>query len=169
MNRSLLIIALALITACGDPTAGAKPRGDPFTVIVTHAHFTDTLVQQYNFFAMVFDHGATSPFEVTWGGIDSTQSANGFTTCFSMGADSLGSRLAYFELRSAFPSAVGDTLQSDTLDIAAIPSADSANGYGQTYNKPYYWHWYIANDSNVVRGDTTRFQITPDPATICRF
>jgi len=149
--RLFLLVALA---SCSDPT-GAKPRGDPFTIIVPHIHFADTLAQHYDLILFVDDAGPPPPTPSNLGGVDSSQVATGFTSCFSLQTDSLGARLLWAELRSSAPAPVGDTLRSVTFDPANIPSPDSAAGYGQTYDRPYFWHWYIANDSNVIRGDTT--------------
>jgi hypothetical protein len=164
MIRSLLIVLL--LAGCSDATAPKQKRGDPFTVIVPHIQFTDTLVQQYDLFLAVDEAGPTPPAFSTEGSVDSAQAANGFVTCFALEADSLGARTIWGELRSAFPAAVGDTLRSAVFDPANIPSADSANGYGQSSAKPYYWHWYISNDSSVVRGDTTPVVVG---SSICHF
>lgn len=166
MKRIALLLVLA---ACGDPT-GSKPRGDPWTIIVTHAHLTDALAKHYDHCVVVDDAGAPPPSCAFQGGIDSAQVAavGGYNYCSSLGTDSLGARTVTIELRSSAPSPEGDTLRSSTWDPANIPSADSALGYGQSHTKPYFWHWYIANDSNVVRGDTTRY-IQPSNGQPCTF
>ncbi len=153
--RSVVCLSLLALIACSDSTAPKQKRGDPFTVIVPHIQFSDTLAQHYDLFLAVDEAGPTPPAFSTEGGIDSAQVADGFVTCFALEADSLGARTIWGELRSSLPSAAGDTLRSAVFDPANIPSADSANGYGQSSAKPYYWHWYVSNDSNVVRGDTT--------------
>ena len=163
------LVLLVLLAACSkSPTAPAR-RGDPFTIVVTHAHFSDTLAQHYDLFVMVDEAGPTPPASSLQGSADSSQVANEFTHCSSIQLDSLGARTVWMEFRSSPPAATGDTVRSAVWDPANVPSADSAAGYGQTYDRPYYWHWYVSNDSSIVRGDTARFQITPDPATICRF
>jgi len=166
MRRTVLLLAFGLIN-CGDPT-GAKPRGDPWTIVVTHAHLTGSLAQHYDLFLVIDDAGPTPPISANQGGWDSVQVVAGINYCSSLSTDSLGARTVLVELRSSAPSPVGDTLRSTDWDPAAVPSADSAVGYGQSPTKPYFWHWYIANDSNVVRGDTARY-IQPSNGQPCTF
>lgn len=166
MNR-YAILALALLAACSDSN-GPGRRGDPYTVFVTHAQFTDTLLQHYDLAVVIDEAGPTLPLRANQGGYDSVAFVGGVTLCTSIGVDSLGARTIWGELRSSDPSPAGDTLSSVVFDPANIPSADSANGYGQSSDKPYFWHWYVSNDSNVVRGDTTQF-IHPTTGQPCRF
>lgn len=157
-----LLMCAALLAACKDSTGPAR-RGDPFAIIVLHAQFTDTLVQYYNYVYGIDEAGPTPPVFVTEGSIDSTRAVNGAVICAGIESDSLGARSVWLELRAA-----SDTLRSPTFDPANIPTADSAAGYGQSSAHPYLWHWYVSNDSSVVRGDTTTYTApgSPDP---CRF
>lgn len=156
LRNTVAAALLFLAVACSDPT-GSKPRGDPWTITVTHAHLTDAMAKHYDLCIVVDDAGPAAPSCTYRGGWDSVDVANGIDNCGSVGTDSLGARIIWMEFRSSAPSPVGDTVRSIAWDPAAIPSADSALGYGQSPTKPYIWHWYVSNDSNVVRGDTARF------------
>lgn len=159
------IIALALLAACSD-SSGPGRRGDPFVVVVTHAQFTDTLAKHYNACVVVDESGPVAPFCANQGDYDSVAFVGGVNFCTSLGTDSLGARVIWGEFRSSSPSAAGDTIRSVAFDPADIPSADSANGYGQDQAKPYFWHWYVSDDSNVVRGDTAQYiQLNGQPCT----
>lgn len=150
------VVALALLAACSDSAGPNHRRGDPFTVVVSHFQLSDSLAQHYDLYAIIDEAGSTPPQSAPEGGVDSAQVANGFAVCFSLNTDSLGARQVWMELRSSLPAATGDTLRSPHWDPGAVPSADSALGYGQSSVHPYAWHWYVSNDSSVVRGDTTK-------------
>lgn len=167
LRNTIAAALLFLAVACSDPT-GSKPRGDPWTIVVTHAHLTDELAKHYDHCVVVDDAGPVAASCAFQGGRDSVEVATGINVCSSVGTDSLGARIIWVEFRSSAPSAVGDTIRSSSWDPANIPSADSALGYGQSHTKPYIWHWYVSNDSNVVRGDTARY-IQPSNGQPCTF
>lgn len=167
MRTTISALILFAIAACKDSTSPGR-RGDPFTIVVTHVQFHDTLAQHYDWAIVVDEAGPTPPQRANQGGIDSIQVALGYNQCTSLGTDSLGARIIWGEFVSSFPSPAGDTVRGLAFDPANIPSADSANGYGQTQDKPYLWHWYISNDSNVVRGDTTPY-VQPTQGGVCTY